>query len=71
VSQCKDIKAHLTAGHSLTALEALQRFGCFRLAARINDLRAEGMKIGTRMIEENGKVYAQYYLTPFTLEFSP
>ena len=76
MSQCEDIKAHLQAGYSLTALEALQRFGCFRLAARIADLKKEGMHIDAVMVadEDTGKVYARYS-TPgphtFTLEFSP
>jgi len=57
----------------LTALEALQRFGCFRLAARIADLKTEGMHIDTVMVadEDTGKVYARYSTPTFRLEFSP
>lgn len=33
-----------------------------RLAARINDLRADGHVIGTEMLNKNGKKFAQYYL---------
>ena len=73
MSQCKDIKAHLQAGYSLTALEALQRFQCFRLAARIADLKKEGMHIDAVMVadEDTGKVYARYSTPTFRLEFSP
>jgi hypothetical protein len=73
VSQCEDIKAHLQAGYSLTALEALQRFQCFRLAARIADLKKEGMHIDAVMVadEDTGKVYARYSTPTFRLEFSP
>jgi len=73
VSQCEDIKAHLQAGYSLTALEALQRFQCFRLAARISDLKKEGMHIDAVMVadEDTGKVYARYSTPTFRLEFSP
>ena len=73
MSQCEDIKAHLQAGYSLTALEALQRFGCFRLAARIADLKKEGMHIDAVMVadEDTGKVYARYSTPSFRLEFSP
>jgi hypothetical protein len=46
----------------LTALDALQGCGCMRLAARINDLRADGHVIGTEMVSKNGKKFAQYYL---------
>lgn len=73
MSQCEDIKAHLQAGYSLTALEALQRFQCFRLAARIADLKKEGMHIDAVMVadEDTGKVYARYSTPTFRLEFSP
>lgn len=37
-SQRKKIAAHLLAGNSLTALQALNHFGCARLAARIGEL---------------------------------
>ena len=73
MSQCEDIKAHLQAGYSLTALEALERFQCFRLAARIADLKKEGMHIDAVMVadEDTGKVYARYSTPTFRLEFSP
>ena len=38
-SQCSAILEHLKKGLSITPLEALNRFGCFRLSARIHDLR--------------------------------
>ena len=75
MSQCADIRAHLEAGYSLTALEALERFKCFRLAARIADLRRDGMRIDSENVfDDNGKNYARYSLQkrePFTMEFSP
>ena len=46
----------------LTALDALHGCGCMRLAARINDLRADGHLIGTEMVSKNGKKFAQYFL---------
>jgi hypothetical protein len=46
----------------LTALDALHGCGCMRLAARINDLRADGHVIGTEMISKNGKKFAKYFL---------
>lgn len=46
----------------ITALEALQEYGCFRLAARINDLRGKGHKIHTEVTISNGKRYATYHL---------
>ena len=61
-AQAKMIAAHLKAGNTITALEALQKFGCLRLAARIADLRKEGLKILTSYIDHNGKRYACYKL---------
>lgn len=61
-SQCNQILAWLKSGHSLTALDALNRFKCFRLASRISDLKRRGYNIVKKMVknEENGKHYAQY-----------
>ncbi len=47
-------------GRSLTTLEALTMFGCFRLAARISNLRDEGMDIHTEIVEINDKRVARY-----------
>ena len=49
-------------GRSLTTLEALTMFGCFRLAARISNLREEGMDIHTEIVEINHKRVARYSL---------
>mgnify|MGYP003148687915 CR=1 FL=1 len=51
-------------GRTITPLEALDLFQCFRLAARIKDLRDQGMPIGVRTIEDGQKSYAQYYYDP-------
>lgn len=47
----------------VTAMDALDGCGCFRLAARINDLRQAGHDIETidRRLP-NGKVVAEYHL---------
>ena len=47
---------------TITPLEALEEVGCFRLAARISDLRAEGYPIVTEWVESGGKRYARYRL---------
>lgn len=59
-SQNSRIANYLIAGNTLTALEALDKFGCIRLPSRINDLRNRGMNILTEMIEVNGKRIAKY-----------
>jgi len=54
------IRKHLEKGKSITPIEALNKFGCFRLAARIHDLRDEGMLIKTEKVTTKGKTYAKY-----------
>lgn len=64
-TQNEKIKEYLENGHKLTPLEALNLFGCFRLASRVSDLKKQGMKIETEIVTDNstGKRYAVYYLT--------
>lgn len=64
MTQSEMILDHLKKGLYITPLEALEKFGCFRLGARILDLRREGYDIKTKMITVNKKIFAQYYLEP-------
>ena len=59
-AQTKLIEKHLKKGKSITPIEALNLFGCFRLAARIADLRKSGMNIVTSYTEMDGKRWATY-----------
>ena len=62
-SQNALIKGWLLNGYSITQLEALNQFGCFRLAARISDLRDQSFNVVTDMVTlENGKRVARYFL---------
>ena len=62
-TQCNRILAHLKKGLTITSLEALQMFGCMRLASRISDLRKRGENIVVdRVKTANGKSVAQYRL---------
>ena len=62
-SQCARILAHLKKGLTITPLEALYNFDCFRLQARIHDLREMGHEIETEMVElPNHKRVARYKL---------
>ena len=63
MSLVEKVKTHLLDGQSITPLEALDLFGCFRLAALIHILRKEGMNIKTENVSKNGKRFAQYSLT--------
>ena len=57
----ESILAHLKR-KSITPLEALEHYGCFRLAAIIHNLRKRGHEIKTVEKTENGKTFAQYFL---------
>ena len=53
---------HLTRG-PITPIDALRLYGCFRLAARIYDLRQIGHNIiTTRVLNAEGNPYAEYHL---------
>lgn len=61
-AQTDAIFAELSAGRSLTPQDALSRFRCFRLAARIYDLRQRGHNIATSWESGSGKRWARYSL---------
>jgi len=44
-SQRAEIGRYLKSGKSLTALEALHKFGCWRLGARIWELKKQGVPV--------------------------
>ncbi len=61
MSQNDMILRALRRGRKITQLDALEEFGCFRLGARIQNLRDAGYKIKTIMVKSaNGKRFAQY-----------
>lgn len=51
MSQKRQILDYLKTRRQLTPLEALRRFGCLRLSGRILELRQEGHRIETTMVE--------------------
>ena len=62
-SQTKKIAEHLMSGKSITPIEALNKYGCFRLGARIHDLKhKQGFSIETKTVENEGKRFAEYSL---------
>lgn len=60
MSQSADILRHLERGRAITPMEALGLFQCFRLAARIAELRTDGHPIETRLVAKAGKRFARY-----------
>ncbi len=60
-SQARKVLKHLQ-GNTITSIDALNLFGCFRLADVIFKLRAAGHTIITETITKNGKRFARYKL---------
>lgn len=61
-SQKSLIKKWLQSGRSLTPIQALELFGCFRLSARIGNLKDEGIDVKTKDVTINDKRFTLYYL---------
>jgi len=61
-SQNKKILKYLKSNNSIDAIQALNMFECFRLAARIGDLKNAGHKIISKSRKKNGKRYSEYRL---------
>jgi len=64
MTQAEEILQALRAGERLTPLAALERFGCFRLAARIHDLKGRGHNITTHIVRRGDAEVAEYSLAP-------
>ncbi len=62
MTQTEAILAHLQTGESITPIEALQQYGCFRLAARIKDIRDEGHDVQMVWEGDGVKKWARYSL---------
>jgi len=67
--QKRQIRKALIKGEKITAIKALEKFGCFNLKARIHELRTkEHLPITTKMIEvssgEKTKRVGEYSLDP-------
>lgn len=60
-SQTDQILEWMLSGRSITPLEALSRFGCNRLAARIADIKARGYLVYSEFVTTlGGKKVKQY-----------
>jgi len=68
--QNSQILSYMKEGNSITTLQALELFGCFRLASRINDIKNQGHRVEKEMVKtpNTGKKVAKYYM-PEHIEF--
>lgn len=62
ISQNRQIRKHLESGKTITSLEATNKYGCTRLAARILDLKKLGLSIQKTMVKRGAKRFAEYQL---------
>lgn len=62
MTQKAAVLKHLKSGYDITPIEALNNFGCFRLAAIIEVLRKENYIIETEIVHSNEKHFAKYHL---------
>lgn len=52
MSQCTDVLRYMEDTGGITQAEAVAEFGCYRLSARIDDLKKRGIPIETNMVEK-------------------
>lgn len=64
MTQVQQIKKYLKEGNDITPLQALHKFGCFRLASVICKLKAQGLDIITNIVHnyDTDKNFAQYHI---------
>lgn len=60
-TQREQILNHLRRHGSITPMEALRRYGCFRLGARIWELKKQH-RIESELVSRGGKHFARYSL---------
>ena len=62
ISQTDAVLSWLKGGASLNPMEALEYMNCFRLGARIHNLREAGYRIETKMVYRGRRHWAEYSL---------
>ena len=62
MSQNSVVLRHLKRNRPITSLQALNLYGIFRLAARVQNLRDKGHQLITTPIHRGSKVFASYSL---------
>lgn len=67
-TQRERILAHLKSGRSIDPFEALSAFGCYRLGARIHDLRVDGYRINTVLVDRVNRFGNACRVALYTLE---
>lgn len=61
-SKYERVRRWILAGRSLTSIQALRRFGVYRLAVVIRRMRLDKHNVVTEMVTTKSSTYAKYYL---------
>jgi hypothetical protein len=61
-TQTDMILTDLERGQTITPLDALNNYGCMRLASRVHELKKDGFDVRKKTIIRDGKSYAAYYI---------
>lgn len=66
MNQTMQIYEYMKTHGSITQRDAVREFECYRLAARIADLKADGVRIvgDMEVNERTGKRFKRYWLEP-------
>ncbi|MBU1096865.1 MAG: helix-turn-helix domain-containing protein [Bacteroidetes bacterium] len=69
MSQEQEILDYMLSGNKISPLEALNKFGCLRLGARIYDLQKKykNLVIETKLVTRNNKKFSEYWIDKFPL----
>ena len=70
MTQCERILRHLQDYGSITQAEAVTEYGCYRLGARIWDLRAQGGPINSETVTGKNRYGERMWFARYSLEHS-
>lgn len=67
MSQTERILRFMEENDGITQVEAIQEFGCMRLAARIADLKKDGVEIETEMVTAKNRYGERVHFARYRL----
>ena len=70
MTQCERILRHLQDYGSITQAEAVTEYGCYRLGARIFDLKAQGVPIKSETVTGKNRYGERTGFARYSLEHS-
>ena len=70
MTQCERILRHLQDYGSITQAEAVTEYGCYRLGARIWDLKAKGVPIKSETVTGKNRYGERTCFARYSLEHS-